>query len=388
MPRSSIRSEALRMTVILTVLASVTIPAAVAQDDLQVLASADVPDRQAVDIEDLSWLAGRWVGRGFGGARVEEVWTLPVNGSMTGSFRLDRDDAPGFYEFFVLAPGDDGLLELRLKHFHPDLRGWETKDEFVRFPLLKVEGRQAFFDGLTFSRAAYGGGLQVAVSVTGPSGDAHVERLDFRRAGAVGVPRPETSARPEWDEVQVLDDPPSPRERAVYRAVLDHPTLRGWNDNGEEVAELVVVQHTLPNHEGGWTWLEVLARGTTDPPDWYTEAAPDPVAVLEFLGHVKRGEELPLTTLEATLPVRLVPPETALDFGTVDWSSTTWFWHKYPRCSGLVTLSRIGFSEDGDEAVLHVTRTPGGFGGEGHLVGLEHRDGRWVVTWFEQTWIS
>ena len=38
----------------------------------------------------------------------------------------------------------------RLKHFSPPLSAWEEKDEFVEFPLVAIEKRAAFFDGLTY----------------------------------------------------------------------------------------------------------------------------------------------------------------------------------------------------------------------------------------------
>ena len=44
----------------------------------------------------------------------------------------------------------DGSLVLDLKHFDPDLAGWEDRAETTTFRLVRVDGATAFFDGLTY----------------------------------------------------------------------------------------------------------------------------------------------------------------------------------------------------------------------------------------------
>ena len=43
---------------------------------------------------------------------------------------------------------------LRLKHFHANLKGWEEKDETIDFPLVKLDGQTAYFDGMTFEKVS------------------------------------------------------------------------------------------------------------------------------------------------------------------------------------------------------------------------------------------
>ena len=43
---------------------------------------------------------------------------------------------------------------LKLKHFNADLTGWEEKDRFVTFRLVRVTPEAVHFDGLTFRRDA------------------------------------------------------------------------------------------------------------------------------------------------------------------------------------------------------------------------------------------
>lgn len=106
--------------------------------------------RPAARISDLGWFAGRWEGEGLGGA-VEEVWSQPAGGAMVGYFRLVRDSKPVFYEIMTLLESQ-GSVEMRLKHVNPDMTGWEEKNDFVTFRLVRQDATGAYFEGLTFRR--------------------------------------------------------------------------------------------------------------------------------------------------------------------------------------------------------------------------------------------
>ncbi len=113
----------------------------------------DKPENAAkAKVADLAWMQGRWTGKAFGG-EAEEVWSPTLGNTMMGMFRLVKDDHVVFYEFCTLVE-EDGGVRLRLKHFHPDLKGWEEKDAMVTFPLIKLEKNQAYFDGLTIQKEA------------------------------------------------------------------------------------------------------------------------------------------------------------------------------------------------------------------------------------------
>ena len=112
---------------------------------------AEAAPRPAARIEELAWLAGEWRGAGLGGD-VEERWSSPSAGTMVGTFKLVAEDGtPAFYEFMTILEVD-GTLELRLKHFGPDLTGWEDEADYVRFPLVRVGSEQVWFRGLTYAR--------------------------------------------------------------------------------------------------------------------------------------------------------------------------------------------------------------------------------------------
>jgi uncharacterized protein YndB with AHSA1/START domain len=101
-----------------------------------------------LDLSSLDWLVGRWVGTGLGG-ECEEVFLPPWNGSMTGTFRFASEGKVVFSEFFSLIQKEDGAV-LRLKHFHPDMKSWEEKDDTTNFELIRIDKHTIWFDGLTY----------------------------------------------------------------------------------------------------------------------------------------------------------------------------------------------------------------------------------------------
>jgi hypothetical protein len=108
--------------------------------------------RPPAKVTDLAWLAGRWTGEGLGG-QIEEAWSTPDGGAMVGYFRLVRAAKPVFYEILTLIEAE-GSVEMRLKHVNPDMTGWEEKNDFVTFKLVKHDATGAYFSGLTFKRVS------------------------------------------------------------------------------------------------------------------------------------------------------------------------------------------------------------------------------------------
>lgn len=106
------------------------------------------PHEKSSDLYDYGWLAGSWVGDGFGGTS-EEVWSPPsADGTMMGVYRHHGADGKlVFYEFLVLDQSG-----LKLKHFKPDLVGWETKEDFVSFEMIDFSKDMIKLKGLVFKR--------------------------------------------------------------------------------------------------------------------------------------------------------------------------------------------------------------------------------------------
>ena len=129
-------------------------------------------------VQDLDWLHGSWQGEGLGGI-CREVWEKPFGNTMMGMFKLIKDGKTVFYEFFVLVE-EDGLIELRLKHFTPGFRGWETKDKFVTFKLVEVKGHKASFEGLTMEKVG-DHHLRVYVAIKQLDGAVREEFFEFKK---------------------------------------------------------------------------------------------------------------------------------------------------------------------------------------------------------------
>jgi hypothetical protein len=109
------------------------------------------PSARVATIEDAAWLAGRWVGMGFGG-QMEETWAPPVGGQMVGHFRYWRDGQPQFYELMMMDVVAGQGVRMRVKHFNPDFVGWEEKDGWVEFEPVSAGPDALVFNGLTIRR--------------------------------------------------------------------------------------------------------------------------------------------------------------------------------------------------------------------------------------------
>ncbi len=132
-------------------------------------------------IAGLDWLTGRWVGEGIGGAPAQEVYSAPAGGSIAGHFvQEDGEGGVAFVEILQIAEVE-GSLVYRLKHFGPDLVGWEEKGEVVSFPLVEMEEGALYFDGLTLRRDGEDG-LVAAVLVGEDGGTVREYVFRYRRA--------------------------------------------------------------------------------------------------------------------------------------------------------------------------------------------------------------
>ena len=101
-------------------------------------------------LENIAWIAGTWHGEAFGDI-TEEIWSEPSGGSMMATFKLINDGKVTFYEIEVIREVENSLI-LQLKHFGPDLKGWETKDETVDFPLIEITENKVVFEGMSFEK--------------------------------------------------------------------------------------------------------------------------------------------------------------------------------------------------------------------------------------------
>ncbi len=125
-------------------------------------------------LENISWISGNWKGEAFGGI-VEENWSKPSGGSMMATFKLINDCKVSFYEIEVIREINNTLV-LQLKHFNNDLKGWETKDETVDFPLKLITENRVEFEGMTFEKVS---ATKMTIYVDIKQKDGSVEIVKF-----------------------------------------------------------------------------------------------------------------------------------------------------------------------------------------------------------------
>jgi len=130
-------------------------------------------------VADFAWLEGHWQAEAFGGT-ADEIWSPPAAGTMVGMYRLVQEGKLSFYEIFTLTEEESTVI-LRLKHFHPDLAGWEAQDETVDFPLVAYDDRHVSFDGLTYQRRGPNE-IQVYLVMHTQDGSVREETFTYKRA--------------------------------------------------------------------------------------------------------------------------------------------------------------------------------------------------------------
>lgn len=115
----------------------------------------------AAELQDLAFMAGHWRGQAAG-TQIQEIWSAPEQGSMTGMYREMKDGKTTFYEFLTIEAGADGPV-LLINHFEPGLRGWEdrNKPSVLHIKTFLPEGEVVFESNdpnnpllLTYSRTS------------------------------------------------------------------------------------------------------------------------------------------------------------------------------------------------------------------------------------------
>jgi len=137
-----------------------------------------IEDKLEPKLENITWIAGTWHGEAFGG-KTEEIWSEPSAGSMMATFKLINNGKVTFYEIEVIREVKNTLI-LQLKHFGPDLKGWETKDETVDFPLKEITANKVVFEGMTFNKIS-DDEMNIYVDIKNDDGKVEVVKFNYKK---------------------------------------------------------------------------------------------------------------------------------------------------------------------------------------------------------------
>lgn len=129
-------------------------------------------------LENIAWIAGTWHGEAFGGI-TEEIWSEPSGGSMMATFKLIVEGKVQFYEIEVIREIEDSLI-LQLKHFDSNLKGWETKNETVDFPLIEITETKVVFEGMTFEKVS-SNEMNVYVDIENENGSVETVKFNYKK---------------------------------------------------------------------------------------------------------------------------------------------------------------------------------------------------------------
>lgn len=141
-------------------------------------AASDTTEDAMISIKDLDWMVGHWQGEAFGGV-CEEVWSPVSGGTMVGTFKLLVDGKVKFYEIMTITPDSAGPV-LRVKHFDPELKGWEDKDKSAEFRFVRAGDREIQFGGLTYTRKGEDS-LRIVVTMSHKDGSTSEEVIECAR---------------------------------------------------------------------------------------------------------------------------------------------------------------------------------------------------------------
>lgn len=101
-------------------------------------------------LQDIKWFQGIWKGQD-GNSFSEEIWSAPGGKTMHFSFKMWNENEVIFYEIGHVVEKDKSL-ELQIKHFDKDLKGWEKQEESENFKLVKIDKNRIYFDKITYEK--------------------------------------------------------------------------------------------------------------------------------------------------------------------------------------------------------------------------------------------
>jgi hypothetical protein len=167
--------------------------------------------------------------------------------------------------------------------------------------------------------------------------------------------------------------PAEAEEYAVYSAMIQSLYLDKAKLEQVVINDVTAVDHT-DNLSETLSYVSQNLPGVTDD------------LMVDFTARNKQQQALkPLFNL----PIKLVfINKSELDEIFKDYKGWDIFYARYPGSQGTMTLSRVGFNQGVDSALVYVGNQSDWLGGAGYYVLLNKENGQWFVRGQVMTWIS
>ena len=99
------------------------------------------------NFEKLKWMNGTWI-QEYDETYMEEYWSEPTDGNMTGYFKMLKKGEVKFLEFMIIEEKANEVF-MKIKHFDGEFIGWEDKDKYIHFKLIEVNIDHVIWEELT-----------------------------------------------------------------------------------------------------------------------------------------------------------------------------------------------------------------------------------------------
>ena len=164
-------------------------------------------------------------------------------------------------------------------------------------------------------------------------------------------------------------------EYAVYSALIQTIYVK------EDVKTIVIGKHTL-FFKVNWSKPEEYRKSILD------ELRPISLETIEDLEKKNENEGELARHLDLTVTYVLLAKQS--ETKSPDDYEKQWkeFYETYPTSPGIISLSRVGFNSNKDEAVVYVANSCGGLCGKGYYVSLMKGEKDWKVQKEMLLWVS
>lgn len=164
-------------------------------------------------------------------------------------------------------------------------------------------------------------------------------------------------------------------EYAVYSALIQNMYVK------ERVRTIVIVKHTM-FYKINWEKPEDYRKSILD------ELRPISQETIEDFEKKNEEEGELARHLNLTVNYVLLGKQSATK--TPEEYANKWkeFYERYPNSPGMISLSRVGFNSDKDQALVYVGNSCGGLCGKGYYVMLMKSDRVWKVQKEMLLWVS